>query len=237
MAKSELAKALDELQSGLRVVLKVHGFRARGRTFNRPKPDGLIDVVNLQMGAFDPPGTQPILPYRPNLYGRFTVNLGVYVPEAESLLTPLEHRMNAGPRDAPLEPWRPPEFVQEYRCHVRRRLGELASETGDRWWTIQSDPTLLADLQARLERDALPFFERFGSRDRILGELGRGQPTQESPPRILCALVHFARGERTEARALLQRQADETRVSHPGHSGYVREIAVGLGLGELDPGK
>ena len=33
------------------------------------------------MGSFDPPGTTHIPGLRENLYGRFTVNLGVYVPE------------------------------------------------------------------------------------------------------------------------------------------------------------
>ena len=35
----------------------------------------------FQMGAFDPPGTTYIPGLRENLYGLFTINLGVYVPD------------------------------------------------------------------------------------------------------------------------------------------------------------
>jgi hypothetical protein len=84
--KSDIAKSLDGLQAKLRPVLKDYGFRARGRTFNRTTSDGLTQVVNLQMGRFDPPGTTYVPGLRDNLYGKFTVNLGAFVPEVASTL-------------------------------------------------------------------------------------------------------------------------------------------------------
>jgi hypothetical protein len=58
--KSDLARTLDELQAKLRPALKERGFRAHGRAFNRLTSDGLTEVVRVQMGSFDPPGTIPI---------------------------------------------------------------------------------------------------------------------------------------------------------------------------------
>jgi hypothetical protein len=49
--KSELAETLDRLQAKLRAFLKDQEFRARGRTFNRKTSDGLIQVVQIQMGG------------------------------------------------------------------------------------------------------------------------------------------------------------------------------------------
>ena len=72
--KSDLATTLDELQAKIRPALKERGFRARGRAFNRTTSDGLTEVVRLQMGSFDPPGTAYIPGLRENLYGKFTVN-------------------------------------------------------------------------------------------------------------------------------------------------------------------
>jgi hypothetical protein len=79
--KSDLATRLDELQAEIGAALKERGFRARGRAFNHTTSDGLTEVVQLQMGSFDPPGTAYIPGLRENLYGKFTVNLGVFVPE------------------------------------------------------------------------------------------------------------------------------------------------------------
>src|SRR5687768_12815065 len=113
--KSEPARLMDDLQGALRPALKRWGFRARGRTFNRATRDGLTEAISLQMGSFDPPGTTYIAGLRQNLYGKFTVNLGVYVPEVA--------RHHGGGEAK--------SFVQEYHCCVRARLGELGLESAD----------------------------------------------------------------------------------------------------------
>src|SRR3989338_4695739 len=81
MASSNYVEAVDNIQGALRPFLKENGFKVRGRTFNRTTEDGLTQVVNIQMGASDPPGTTHIPGLRENLHGLLTVNLGVYVPE------------------------------------------------------------------------------------------------------------------------------------------------------------
>jgi len=146
--KSELARTLNELQSKLRSVLTERGFRNRGRTFNRTTSDRLTEVVQIQMGRFDPPGTTYFPGLRENLYGKFTVNLGVRVPEVAE-----QQGLSA-----------PKSFVQEYHCCVRTRLGRLGLEPIDRWWDIRRDEALTEELRQRLIRDAIPFFERFETR-------------------------------------------------------------------------
>jgi hypothetical protein len=115
--KSDIAKSLDGLQAKLRPVLKEYGFRARGRIFNRTTSDGLTQVVNLQMGRFDPPGTTYLPGLRENLYSQFTVNLGVFVPEVAK-------HVGAAP---------PKSLIQESHCCVRARLGQLGPERRDVW--------------------------------------------------------------------------------------------------------
>ena len=82
--RSEPARNLDAILLDLKPFLKEREFRVRARAFNRTTIDGLTQVVQFQMGSFQPPGTQEIPGLRPNLYGRFTVNLGVYVPESQA---------------------------------------------------------------------------------------------------------------------------------------------------------
>ena len=81
MAKSEPAIQMDEVQKQLYHSLTERGYRAKARTLSRTTPEGLIHVINFQMGRFDPPGTNYIPWLREKLYGRFTVNIGVHVPE------------------------------------------------------------------------------------------------------------------------------------------------------------
>ena len=100
MPASPFVKEVDGIQRALKGSLTEHGFKSRGRTFNRQTSDGLTQVVNLQMGSFDPPGTTYIPGLRENLHGMFTVNLGIYIPEVAEL-------HGGGPAKA---------WVQDYNC-------------------------------------------------------------------------------------------------------------------------
>lgn len=217
-AKSDFAKSLDRLQASLRPKLKELGFVVRGRTFNCKTTDGLTQVVQFQMGSFDPPGTNYIPAFNQDLYGKFTVNLGVYVPEVA---------MYQGGGEAR-------SFVHEYHCCVRSRLGKLGPERKDLWWNLREADVFTAELWTRLERDGFPFLARFETRDGVLREWMQAgdSPYKGSPPRIVCAIILAKRGHGTDARQLLSAQARETR--NPGHGDYVRDLAKRLGLGELD---
>jgi hypothetical protein len=215
--KSDFAKSLDELQAKLRPVLKGYGFRGSGRTFNRTTSDGLTEVVRMQMGSFDPPGTTYVPGLRENLYGRFTVNLGVFIPEVA------EHYGGG----------RSKSFVQEYHCCVRTRLPFLGPEHKDIWWNIRADEAFTEELLRRFERDAIPFFKKFETRDAVMHQwlAVPKSPYALTPPRIVCAIILAKRGRNDDARTLLAAQARET--NNPSHPAYVRSLADKLGLGDL----
>ena len=94
MPKSAYAKAVDAIQGSLRPFLRLNGFGMRGRTFNRATDDGLTQVVSIQMGASDPPGTTYSPGLRENLHGLFAVNLGVL------LFSPEPHFIRARTTDS-----------------------------------------------------------------------------------------------------------------------------------------
>jgi len=54
--------------------------------------DDLTHVGQFQMGRFDPPGTNFIAGMPENMYGKFSVNVGVYVPEVFKLMFGSEKR-------------------------------------------------------------------------------------------------------------------------------------------------
>ena len=217
MASSEFVKAVDFIQSSLRPLLKAHGYKMRGRTFNRITENGLTQVVNLQMGASDPPGTTYIPGLRENLYGLFTINLGVYIPEVAAL-------QGGGKAKA---------WVQDYHCSIRERLGPVSSSEKDVWWHARGDLAIVHDIQSCLVDFGIPFLERFSTRDLVLAELkGHGANLQYcSVPRIVSAIILAERKETDQARALLSEQTQETH--NPRHPEYVRDLAKRMGLGSI----
>src|SRR5437868_3156941 len=83
MTKSPFAHKLDEIVRSVSPELKAAGFRKKGRTFNRVAEDGFVHVIGFQMGQF-PVGnleTYVVPGLRENLYGKYTVNLGVHIRE------------------------------------------------------------------------------------------------------------------------------------------------------------
>jgi hypothetical protein len=185
----------------LRIVgsdLKALGFSKRGGTFNRVTDECLTQVINLQAGRFDPPGALTIPGYRENVYGRFTVNLGVYVPEVGLYTTPAS------------------AFVTEAYCCIRSRLGYLGPEGADLWWNIDADPRVTDDVRHRMQAHGIPFLERFGTRNGILSEWDDSICTWSAggrPPRIVKAIILAARGDVAEASALLSEQANTTEIA------------------------
>ena len=216
MPASEFARAADEIQRALRPSLKEHGFKVRGRTFNRITEDGLTQVVNLQMGASDPPGTTYVPGLGENMHGLFTINLGVYIPEVSEL------------RGCIARTW-----VQEYDCSIRSRLGPASDNAQDLWWRARNPVEAVANIQPLLLSYGLLFLNRFRSRDLILAELdGHGENLAHChTPRIVCAIILAGRGQTDSARELMATQALESR--HPTHPAYVRELAARMGLGAI----
>ncbi len=175
--------------------------------------DGLTHVIGFQMGRFDPLGTTYIPGLRENLYGSFTVNLGVYVPEVARIYGCGEAK----------------RAVHEYDCCIRTRLKSTAEDNG--WWTIAVNKSLIAELLERLQVEAFPFFQRFERRDQILDEYGAVTDNSELmvAPRIVCAIILLYRGEREEARHLLAAQARD-RTCSPRHQAYVIDLAQNLDI-------
>ena len=103
-------------------LFKYRGYRKRAHAFNRTVTDGLIHVVSFQMGPYDPPGTVEIPGLRSNLYGTFTLNLGIFIPDVA------DHK-GAEVRDSK-------KFIPEYQCHIRSRIGSLLTERTDTWWEL-----------------------------------------------------------------------------------------------------
>jgi hypothetical protein len=206
-AKSKVVEAMDEPQASIRPFLKELGFRTRARSFNRTTSDAITHVIEFQVARFDPPGTQYYDEIRQNLYGSFTVNIGVFVPELHDYAWKFARELT---------------FVREYDCWVRERLGHLGPERQDIWWKLEAIPQQAADVFERIERDALPFLSKFETREAILKQWMQesSSPTDSdfakftrSREMLACGIILAAQGRRDEAKSCLR----ASLTYKPGH--------------------
>ena len=155
MVKSEFANRLDKVQGVIYRSLKEIGYRKQGRTYNNALDSSLVHVINFQMGQY-PVGNQEETPFRKNLYGYFSVNLGVFVPKVY-LLTSRSQEI--------------PQFIRVGHCEVRKRLGDLMTPSKDVWWNLVGDSKeLSATILGLLKEDGLPYLERFRSNEDVVRE-------------------------------------------------------------------
>jgi hypothetical protein len=210
---------MDEVQKQLRPLLRARGYRSKARTFNRTTSDGLTHVITFQMARFDPPGTNYIPWFREKLYGRFTVNVGVHVPEVHAVWFSWS---NAGPA----------ALVPAHECCIQSRLGDLGPERTDIWWNLGMIDEAAADVGSRLERDGLPFLARFETRDMLLYDLSQNRDVLTNRSKTASAIVLAARGQLTEARQLLGEQSRQSR--DPKDLTYLNDLALLLGLDKIE---
>lgn len=206
--------------------LKAAGFKQRRHTFNRSPESGLVQVVNFQMGQF-PIGAYEIPGLRPNLYGKFTVNVGVFVREVFETTQELPA----------------PKFVNEYDCEFRARLSELFTPPrDDTWWSLDNDRAELASMLAEsLRRCAEPWFARYASRATILDIPREATEPPGWPVRapVALAIMRLHLGERDAALSILREYLAAVRRQprNPKHGEWVLDLAKRLGFRSDDLGE
>ncbi len=206
---------MDHIQSDMAELFRTRGFRKRNRTYNRVGKDGLVQVINFQMGRYDPPGTYEIPGMRENLYGYFTVNLGVFVPEVEEIEYPGESK----------------KFIAEFSCHLRARLGDLRGARTDLWWPLVAPEMVSADIRERLIKDGLPFLERFGSREAIVKDwidFNQTLLSGEANARVIVGIILAKLGRAEEASLQFTKQIE--RATNPMQVDNLKKLAARLGL-------
>jgi hypothetical protein len=220
LVTSAAAQAMNGLVAAIHPGLKDLRYRKRRNTFNRViHPDGLVHVINFQMGPFDPPGTAEIPGLRPNLYGRFTINLGVWLPG----LTEPRSQVSAQ---------HSPSFINDYNCHLRARIGELLPEAADTWWRLSAPADELAAIaSSAITGHALPWLARFSTWDDTLKRLEAAPAHPNwfmSPPRLTAMRMRLARGEHAAAERDFAEHLDAwvKNPRNPSHLEFLAEIAA-----------
>jgi hypothetical protein len=208
MPKSQFAQNLDAIQATVQSFLKPLDFRKKARVHNRRTESGLVQVISFQMGQF-PIGDNYVIPgFRENLYGKFAINLGILLP----CVYQVERQKTV------------PDFVQEYDCTVRQRLGTLAFGK-DEWFEISDDiATLATNIVRLLDKYGLEFLEQFKSYENVLSyfQANGKLPFQSSNRASLeAALIAHHIGNETLSKTLFAKARD---TDNKGFQNHVTEI-------------
>jgi hypothetical protein len=201
--KTENAIKMDIIQAYIRPNLKPLGYKSRRRAFNKRLDNGLIQVINLQMA-----------PSTSFLYGKFTVELGVFIPEVYKFYF----------TDLPI-----PSFIQTGHCQfTSNRLGNISQLQYDKWWELRNDSYLIAtEVWDLLQQYGLPYLNRLATREAILSEWKKIKQ-QFGYWRLLLpmTIVLVAMGEMGKAEEILQREKE----SYRDDKRFVEELCSKLGI-------
>ncbi len=163
---------------------------------------------------------EPIPPFRLDLYGLFTVNLGVAVAEAWELMVRGKKVF--------------PPFLNDYDYQPRVRLGHFMGGTEDVWWSLDH-PDSADDVSSVLLRPGLDWLSRRGTRAAILDPFHQGgRAALPTPTDLPVVMILRGLGRNDHAGEVL-RSYYETCTGHPAHRRCVYELAQSLGFDGLTP--
>ena len=215
--KTAHAQAMEQIVREIAPTLKAVGFQKSRHRFNRDVESGMVHAVSFQMGPFEPPGTEEIPPFRMDMYGKCTVNLGVFVPE-----------MVIDPSNGP-KGW-----VNEYDCQLRQRLGHLLTAgSSDVWWSLANPEAAATDVGSVLDEYGLTWLGRLTTRSELLaayrtdGGTALGM-TPRAPVEIAWLLAH---SDRPAAESVLREYLDGEM--HASHREWLTEMLAANGYGHL----
>lgn len=201
---------LDAIHKEIFTSLKPQGFKKKGRTFNRKTEEGITQVINFQTGQY-PVGDSYVIPgLRENLYGKFTVNLGVCVDDLCILSFPYQTK----------------EFYQEYDCQFRQRLAQLTKEQ-DYWWPLTVNcQKVIEDILQNINAAGLAWLNQFATREEI-----KANWTQNGSPRAKLDFgIIMLKTDKESGQKIIQEYVDELGPSKNDHKKYVIDLAKELGL-------
>jgi len=210
MKNMENQTILDNIEKEVFKQLKLQGFKRKGRTFNRKTEEGIYQVINFQTGQYPIGDNYEVPGLRENLYGKFTINLGICVEEIFVINFPHNTK----------------DFYLEYDCQFRNRLGTLM-KGNDYWWPLTKNPeAVISEIIEGMNSLGLPWLNLFATREQIMANskhLDKGRVKFDLG-------IIMLKIDKEKGTSLIQEYVNELKPSQKGHKEVVLEIAKELGL-------
>lgn len=144
---SEIAKIIDQvIKEHIAPLMKERSFKKKARTFHKQSNDATL-VVNIQASQWNQ-----------GVEGQFTVNLGAYFPDVETICESLPVK----------------GIPKEYNNTVRKRIGQTMPSNCDKWWEIKPSTNLGnlgSDVALALSEYGLPWLQSMSTKESIKNEL------------------------------------------------------------------
>jgi len=125
-------------------------------------------------------------------------------------------------------------WINEYECHLRKRLGALAANGENEVWWDTLHPDAAVDVQAEIVEKGLPWLDRFPDADAVIlawrdhGFVDVGM--HPAAPLDVAALM-VSRGDRERAEAVARAYVESELSDH--HREYVNTFLPTIGLDDL----
>ena len=133
MGQSIYASKLDEIEKILDPFFRRRGFRHRKRAFWKRMEDGIVHLVEFGMA-----------PSYSMYYGRFTVDIAVFIPEVHEILSDTQC----------------PKRISCTHCELVKRLPSLQEGVEDRWWDTTEIYGAAFEISGLLIQLGFPFLEK-----------------------------------------------------------------------------
>ena len=204
---------LDEVEKKVFATQKTIGFKKKGRTFNRETEKGIFQVINFQSGQYPIGQNYEVPGLRENLYGKFTINLGVCVASLYKFQSPTENKT----------------FYKEYDCQIRTRLCNLTKEQ-DYWWTINNNVDDIAkEINEGLATAGRDWFAGVETKDKIIINFGNVPYTSTPRAKLDVALLVWF-DDKEKGSVLFNEYLNSIPKSKNGHKEYVEELVKEIGI-------
>jgi hypothetical protein len=212
-SKTYVKTSLDHIEKSVCTTLKPLGFKKKGRTFNREIEKGIFQVINFQAGPYPIGHNYEVPGLRENLYGKFTVNLGVCVESLRKLNYPAESKT----------------FYKEYECQIRVRLGTLL-KGHEYWWTLgQNIESITDEVNIGMLTVGNNWFEGIDNKEKIIKNFGNPPYDWSRRAKLDVALIVWLE-DKEKGTKLFNDYLNTIPVSTNGHKEYVEELAKELGI-------
>ncbi len=200
--KTENSKKLDIIKTDIQSHLSPLGFKTKGHKFNKKLDNDLLQVIDLQMAS-----------YSSFLYGSFTVELGVFIPEIYKFYF----------ENLPI-----PSFISANDCQFScNRLSGISQMQYDKWWDLHEDISSISkEIWDLLQEYGLPYLSRFTTREAILTEWQMVQEKGYKRIILPMMIILVTRGEKEKAEKIIENNIE----SFIDEKGYINEFCNKLGI-------
>jgi hypothetical protein len=200
---SKNANLMNEIQNIISPFLIRRDYQLRNRTFSKQLGNGLIHLIEFGLAGSTS-----------SFYGKFTVDLGIFIPELYSIFEKKEI----------------PKKITTQHCEFVRRLPSLEEGIEDKWWDVNEASSSSNEIIKLLQKYGFSFLEELTTREKIYQAWQKNGNSIGLPPRgrLSIAIMLNESGDKKAATELFKEEIED--IENKQYLAFVKEITTQLGI-------